>query len=64
VLSPFPVVAGMEVLSDSETVSDHPLVGESRLKEKGNGEADAVSSGLDEPDGLGHSNGRGVSCER
>ncbi|KAL2181317.1 uncharacterized protein P884DRAFT_295644 [Thermothelomyces heterothallicus CBS 202.75] len=25
VLSPFPVVAGMEVLSDSEPVSDHPL---------------------------------------
>ncbi|KAH6624334.1 dtdp-glucose 4,6-dehydratase-like protein [Chaetomium sp. MPI-SDFR-AT-0129] len=35
VLSPFPVVAGMEVLSDSEPVSDTPQGAEARVVERG-----------------------------
>ncbi|KAK4041049.1 putative rhamnose biosynthetic enzyme [Parachaetomium inaequale] len=52
VLSPFPVVAGMEVLSDSEPVSDHPQVGDGGRKGKGakqgNGEREADGLGCRE----------------
>jgi hypothetical protein len=47
VLSPFPVVAGLEVLSDDETVSDHPLV-------VGRGEEEVVRGEREERGENGH----------
>ena len=54
VLSPFPVVAGMEVLSDSEPVSDNPQTaaavgqgqGSGKLGEGGNGAVVMAANGL------------------
>ncbi|KAH6850066.1 hypothetical protein B0I37DRAFT_103630 [Chaetomium sp. MPI-CAGE-AT-0009] len=51
VLSPFPVVAGMEVLSDSEPVSDNPqTAGQGSGKGEGSGNGVAAN-------GLGHHHG-------
>ena len=45
VLSPFPVVAGMEVLSDSEPVSDHPQTGAAATTAAVDGQGKQVEKG-------------------